>query len=360
MATTKITTNSLADASVTSAKLANSISIGTLGVTGDLTVDTNTFFVDSANNRVGIGTVSPASALHVAAGGVIRAYRSTNDRFASLYCDAIGGYVAGPVNDPLYLSAATNLYLVTNNNTNLTVNTAGNIGIGTTSPSAKLHTIATTEQLRVGYDASNYASVTVSSAGLVTLDAVGASAGFVLADPVTATAQPVLSAMADTHVITKGVADIGYGQKTYHTISTTSTTILASYDNLFSRSLPVGQYRFEYRVWVKNNEASANISPRIGFATSSGTISVDGIRENRYNQGSFLSACFRNQTSANHDGGNLTVGSPNFTEGSMAMFGFINVTAAAVVLFRFTHNGSAPTNPTTVEGHLVLESLTAS
>lgn len=285
MATTKITTNSLADASVTSAKLANSISIGTLGVTGDLTVDTNTFFIDSANNRVGVGT---------------------------------------------------------------------------TSPSAKLHTIATTEQLRVGYDASNYASTTVNSSGLVTLDAVGASAGFTFSDPVSATAQPVLSAMANTHVITKGVADIGYGQKTYHTISTTSTTILASYDNLFSISLPVGQYRFEYRVWVKNNEASANISPRIGFATSSGTISVDGIRESRYNQGSFLSACFRNATTANHDGGNLTVGSPNFTEGSMAQFGFINVTAAAVVLFRFTHNGSAPTNPTTVEGHLVLESLTAS
>jgi hypothetical protein len=194
----------------------------------------------------------------------------------------------------------------------------------------------------------------------VTLDAVGASAGFAFSDPVTATAQPILSAMGDTHVITKGVADIGYGQKTYHTIDTTSTTILASYDNLFTRSLPVGKYRFEYRVWLKNNEASANISPRIGFATSSGTISVDGIRESRYNQGSFLSACFRNVNTANHDGGNLTVGTPNFTEGSMGIFGFINVTVAAVVVFRFTHNGSAPTNATTVEGHLVLESLTSS
>ena len=191
----------IADSSVTSAKLANSISIGALGVTGDLTVDTNTFFVDSANNRVGIGTVSPASALHVAAGGVIRAYRSTNDRFVSLYCDAIGGYVAGPVNDPLYLSAATNLYLVTNNNTNLTVNTAGNIGIGTTSPSAKLHTIATTEQLRVGYDASNYLSTTVSSSGAVTLNAVGTSPGLVFNN--TSITAPNLTPSASNSLMTR-------------------------------------------------------------------------------------------------------------------------------------------------------------
>jgi len=32
---------------------------------GDLTVDTNTLYVDSANNRVGIGTGSPSAALHI-------------------------------------------------------------------------------------------------------------------------------------------------------------------------------------------------------------------------------------------------------------------------------------------------------
>ena len=229
MATTKITTNSLADSSVTSEKLANSISIGTLGVTGNLTVDTNTFFVDSINNRVGIGTVSPASALHVAAGGVIRAYRSTNDRFASLYCDAIGGYVAGPVNDPLYLSAATNLYLVTNNNTNLTVNTAGNIGIGTTSPSAKLHTIATTEQLRVGYDASNYLSTTVNSSGLVTLDAVGAGAGFVFSDSLTINGNLTLGIAGNKINITEGSnASVGVATLVAGTVVVNTTAVTAN------------------------------------------------------------------------------------------------------------------------------------
>lgn len=36
-----------------------------LSVTGDLTVDTNTLYVDSTNNRVGVGTTSPNYALHI-------------------------------------------------------------------------------------------------------------------------------------------------------------------------------------------------------------------------------------------------------------------------------------------------------
>ena len=38
---------------------------GTLGVTGNLTVDTNTLFVDAALDRVGIGNTAPDNALHI-------------------------------------------------------------------------------------------------------------------------------------------------------------------------------------------------------------------------------------------------------------------------------------------------------
>lgn len=44
-------------------------------------------------------------------------------------------------------------------------NTSKELGVGTGSPSAKIHSLATTEQLRLGYDASNYASFTVNSSG---------------------------------------------------------------------------------------------------------------------------------------------------------------------------------------------------
>ena len=55
-------------ATVTGAAQTAITSVGTLtslAVTGDLTVDTTTLKVDSTNNRVGIGTSSPASALDV-------------------------------------------------------------------------------------------------------------------------------------------------------------------------------------------------------------------------------------------------------------------------------------------------------
>ena len=38
---------------------------GNAEITGDLTVDTSTLFVDSTNNRVGVGTASPSYGLHV-------------------------------------------------------------------------------------------------------------------------------------------------------------------------------------------------------------------------------------------------------------------------------------------------------
>lgn len=52
------------------------------------------------------------------------------------------------------------------------------------SASARLHVIATTEQQRTGYDASNYESTTISSTGVVTRNAVGSGAKFVFSDAV--------------------------------------------------------------------------------------------------------------------------------------------------------------------------------
>ncbi len=75
-----------------------------------------------------------------------------------------------------------------------TINSSSDIAIATAADTisgawdfTNLVTLTrTTEQLRVRYDASNYYSTTVSSAGAVTFNAVGASAGFTFSDPVTA------------------------------------------------------------------------------------------------------------------------------------------------------------------------------
>ena len=78
------------------------------------------------------------------------------------------------------------MYFRNNNLDKMVINSSGNVGIGTASPSARLHTISTTEQLRLGYDASNYFSTTVSSTGTVTFDSVGSGASFIFVDPVEA------------------------------------------------------------------------------------------------------------------------------------------------------------------------------
>lgn len=49
------------------------------------------------------------------------------------------------------------------------------LGINTATPATSLHIVATTEQLRAAYDTSNYASLTVGSDGLLTLQATGTS-----------------------------------------------------------------------------------------------------------------------------------------------------------------------------------------
>jgi hypothetical protein len=46
-----------------------SATLASATITGDLTVDTNTLFVDAANNRVGIGTITPLNAGHIQGAG---------------------------------------------------------------------------------------------------------------------------------------------------------------------------------------------------------------------------------------------------------------------------------------------------
>ena len=53
--------------SIDLSKLPVKDSNGNLSITGDLTVDTNTLYVDSSNNRVGIGTTSMSEPLRVQA-----------------------------------------------------------------------------------------------------------------------------------------------------------------------------------------------------------------------------------------------------------------------------------------------------
>ncbi len=83
--------------------------------------------IDSSEN-VGIGTTTPGRTLDVA--GIVR----------SSTAFALGGNTSTPAEgSAIYRPASDNLAFVTNNNERLRINSSGNVGIGTSSPSNLLH-----------------------------------------------------------------------------------------------------------------------------------------------------------------------------------------------------------------------------
>jgi hypothetical protein len=122
---------------------------------GNLTVDTNTLFVDSVNNRVGIGTSSPASNTKLsvvqAVGGV--GIQITDNTYDTGFLEII--------NQAFKIRANNNISFDANGTERMRITSGGNVGIGTDTPSALL-TVSSIgfddTYFRVEQRRSNYAS----------------------------------------------------------------------------------------------------------------------------------------------------------------------------------------------------------
>jgi hypothetical protein len=159
----------------------NSGAFTTLSATGDLTVDTNTLYVDSTNNRIGVGTSSPAAKLHVTSASSGVTPNTTGDELfvegsgdsgitigsgtasqGRLFFGDSGFATAGRVG---YNHADNSLYFGTNGVAErMRIDSSGNVGIGTASP----------------LSAAGYSWLTIngaSSGGVVSLSNAGTELG---------------------------------------------------------------------------------------------------------------------------------------------------------------------------------------
>jgi hypothetical protein len=123
-------------------------------IAGDLTVDTDTLYVDSTNNRVGIGTSSPETNLQIedsSSFSIIRLVSSTTDDAGIDFGDPDDRDI-GRVR---YDNSDNSMVFTTNAAEAIRIDSSGRVGIGTSSPSADLELGGTGEVLRLSGSSTN-------------------------------------------------------------------------------------------------------------------------------------------------------------------------------------------------------------
>ena len=134
-----------------------------VSITEDLIVNTNTLFVNSSSNRVGIGTTTPFAQLEISqdsgvtgasmalervdasvtAGNIIGSIAflggedGTSDRVGLIAIEADDAWTAS--SSPTRITFDTTPTGATNDAERMRLDDLGNLGIGTTTPSSKLH-----------------------------------------------------------------------------------------------------------------------------------------------------------------------------------------------------------------------------
>lgn len=132
-------------------------------ISGNIAMDTDTLFVDSANNRVGIGTISPLSGFHISDGTNAGSPQNAS-RKATLMIDAgatasadlqfmvrsgynshifFGDAADSNVGMLWYNHTENSMNFMTNTVTAMTIDPDQKVGINATSPDGKLNVVST-------------------------------------------------------------------------------------------------------------------------------------------------------------------------------------------------------------------------
>jgi hypothetical protein len=274
-----------------------------VSVSGNLTVDTNTLFVDSVNNRVGIGTTNPQQAIdfrpvtfNANQSGGIRFDNTSGQWPCGIYIRSDGSGGPRLSLDAPYQTNTLNLY-------------DNNVGIGTITPTAKLDvagsikasgnltidtntlfvdsvndrvgigTTSPTEKLTVSGNISATGNVTASNLVYTTDDQTIAGAKTFSNNIVgngTANRLPNQLAVASSDIITKGLADSRYTSRNER-ITDDTTFVQTTWEQFLDFD---DQYNQDLAIAAASGASTFNASPVFGDVWSTGNVGVVSFSDN--------------------------------------------------------------------------------